>query len=209
MLTDRKNQGKCASVRKSSIELKEAIFMNHEMNHEDYLNFLKQANTCVSESEYIEAIKMLEPLVNSDNSAIQGVISFSLGDIYRCCDGTEDNIHAKEHLSRAIKIASDSDVEDNQVVVAAKAALAQVESVLGNKEKAQQYLQEARDEFQALPELAKWVELKERLEDSSFKIQDLLFLSGCCACEPDDPNIPFPNGRWSGTPPECRPCKCG
>ena len=176
------------------------------MTKEYYLTSLEQANTCVAEGQYTEAIEILKPTVKSDLSGIQGVISFCLGDIYRCCDGTEDKMRAKEHLSRAIELASA--VEDNQVVVAAKAALAQVETVLGNEEQAQRYRQEARDEFQALPEPAKWAELEERLENRSVKVQYLLFLSGCEECVPCDPNINCCCGRYSGTSSEreCRPC---
>ncbi len=172
------------------------------MTQEDYLNPLEQANTCVVEGQYDGAIAILEPLVNSDISAIQGVISFCLGDICRCIDSTEDNEYdhrAKVNLSRAVELASA--VEDNQVVVAAKAALAQVETALGNEEQAQHYRQEARDKFQALPELSQWAELEERLEDSSSKIQYLLFLCECGECKPSV----FP-ARCSGINNECRRC---
>ena len=185
--------------------------MTMTMTEKDYLSSLEQANTYVAEGQYAEAIAMLEPLVNSDISAIQGVISFCLGDICKCIDSIEDNEYdhrAKEHLSRAVKLASA--VEDNQVVVAAKAALAQVETALGNEEQAQRYRQEARDEFQAMPEIAKWEELQERLEeDSSSEIQYLLFLSACGECKPDNASCP-PNrplcGRFSGSQDVCVRC---
>ena len=175
------------------------------MTKEYYLTSLEQANTYVGEDQYTKAIKMLEPLVNSDISDIQGVISFCLGDIYRCCDGTENNIRAKEHLSRSIELASAA--EDNQVVVAAKAALAQVETILGNEEQAQRYRQEARDEFQALPRPNQWKDLQQRLENKTNKVEYLLFQSTTCVCDPPGP-IPYPHGRLSGNDRECRPHVC-
>ena len=171
------------------------------MTEDNYLSATEQANTYVTEGQYTEAIAILEPLVNYDTSDIQGVIAFCLGDIYRCCDGAEDNICAKEHLTRAVELASAT--EDNQVVVAAKAALAQVETVLGNEEQARQYRQEARDEFHAMPESSKWIELQERLDDDGEAIQYLLFLSSCGQCKPPGVNCPPGRprcGRYSGRP---------
>lgn len=157
---------------------------------------LHEVNALVVAGRYSSARERLESLVNAGAEA--GYAYLALGEICKSCSDEISIERAGDYFREAIEFGSRE--SDAQVVVAARAALAGVEILRGNPEEADRYLQQAREGFEALPELARWEELREKIDGPHRPIESLLFLSAsaeCCTPERQ-------RGRCAGFPPECK-----
>lgn len=167
-----------------------------ESIHDKLHDALHEVNALVVEGRYDPARESLESLVNSGMEA--GYAYLALGEICKSCSDESSLARTRDYLLKAIEFGTRE--SDDQVVVAAKAALAGVEILRGNPEEAERYLQQARSGFEALHELARWEELREKIDFPNRPIESLLFVSAsaqCCTPEGVE-------GRCTGFPPICQ-----
>lgn len=122
-----------------------------------------------------KAIDILECLINSRIQP-SAVIYLALGDLY-VNEGSDTS--AKSCYTKAVEIALAT--EDRQVLVAAKAGTANIQAIVGASE-ANRLAQDALAEFEALENIHKWEQIKERVNSLISKEQKLPVLLLSLAC---------------------------
>lgn len=122
-----------------------------------------------------KAIDILECLINSRIQP-SAVIYLALGDLY-VNEGSDTS--AKSCYTKAVEIALATG--DRQVLVAAKAGTANIQAIVGASE-ANRLAQDALAEFEALENIHKWEQIKERVNSLISKEQKLPVLLLSLAC---------------------------
>lgn len=170
------------------------------MSKEVELEVLKKANELVKQYDYIKAREELKRVVNTNYSCLQAVVNLSLAQVSMHCERNEDSDNfIEQHLMMAVVKAEA--VQDEQLLVAGHAMLAEFQIALGNKDRARFHRRKARKLFEDLPDRDEWPELNEMIDCGSGKLQNLMFLSCCPDCTTDDGNY----GRSLGTG-DCKRC---
>lgn len=122
------------------------------MERIEVLETIKQANADFRECRFEEAKKDLSNLLTGNMHNYEASIFNALGLVYMSSGVSKDLIIAQQYLKIAVACASDVDKSIPPLVVFAKSALSQVESKLGNTDKAKLYDKEAKAKFKALKE---------------------------------------------------------
>lgn len=138
-----------------------------------------------------------------DLGAAEPFLYLALGNVCRSLQDSSLYPIARDYLLSAIALAIAK--ADAQVVVAALAGLADTETLLGDREKAELYRKGARARFKELPAIEQWEELRERIENNGLAprpIEYLLFTSPCGSCT----TAGISRGRFAGKDATCKGC---